>query len=103
MLLVTNGDAAVEALASAGIPGPFLPWRDVLHDGPVPPGHTLAELSEVRARFLASYGWGSFAELLTLFRQRDDVLRLAVQGGFGEQPRPLHAFRIRHSLLSASA
>jgi hypothetical protein len=47
-LVVTNGDAAVERLAAAGITGEILPWRDVLHDGPVP--HLPAEDSQGSAR-----------------------------------------------------
>ena len=29
-------DAAVERLRAGGMTGDILPWRDVLHDGPVP-------------------------------------------------------------------
>jgi hypothetical protein len=53
MLHVTNGDAAVASLAAAGVEGPILPWRDVLHEGPVPAGVDGAELRRLRARFLA--------------------------------------------------
>jgi hypothetical protein len=34
-LHVTNGDATVPGLRGTGIAGPILPWRDVLHEGPV--------------------------------------------------------------------
>jgi len=51
-LNITNGDSAANIMADAGIAGVILPWRDILHDGPVPGGLGLAELAEVRAAFL---------------------------------------------------
>lgn len=36
MLNITNGDSAVEIMKAAKSEGVFLPWQDVLHDGPVP-------------------------------------------------------------------
>ena len=59
MLHVTNGDCAVEVLRAAGMCGDFLPWRDVLHEGPVDPSLSLADLSVLRARFVADSGWAS--------------------------------------------
>jgi hypothetical protein len=44
-----------------------LSWIDVLHEGPVPPELGLDELRSVRAQFIASCGWTSFEEVLTLF------------------------------------
>jgi Domain of unknown function (DUF1835) len=52
-LIVTNGDTAAEGLRAAGIAGDVLPWRDVLHDGPVPQESSLEALSKIRARYLA--------------------------------------------------
>ncbi len=52
MLHLTNGDSAVPALRAAGIEGEILPWREVLHDGPVPGGLSRAELRTVRGKFL---------------------------------------------------
>ncbi|HET6764604.1 MAG TPA: hypothetical protein VFH27_13060 [Longimicrobiaceae bacterium] len=74
VLHVTNGDAAVAALRAGGITGPMLPWRDVLHDGPVPAGLTLPQLSDVRARFIAGEGWGAVEEVAAGFRERDATL-----------------------------
>lgn len=56
MLHITNGDSVVDWLLAAGVPGAMLPWRDVLHEGPVPAGLSLQKLSEVRARFIAEQG-----------------------------------------------
>lgn len=79
MLIITNGDSAAGAIRAAGIPGAVLPWRDVLHDGPVPAGLSLADMSEVRARFIASCGWGEAAAIRADFQQRDARLSAFAQ------------------------
>jgi hypothetical protein len=58
----------------ARIVGDILPWRDVLHDGPVPGGLSLREMSRVRAGFLAGAGAGGQAEMLAAFAARDAVV-----------------------------
>ena len=55
----------------------MLPWRDVLHEGPVRAGLCLEALSRERAAFIADAGWGSFAEVLEQFEKRDAALRRA--------------------------
>ena len=74
MLHVTNGDSAAERIRAAGVQGPILPWRDVLHDGPVPAGLPLERLSEVRADFIAARGWGATDEVRRSFAERDRTL-----------------------------
>ena len=74
VLHFTNGDSAVKGMRMGGITGEIVPWRDVLHEGPVPGGLDLARLSETRARWLAQ-GAGDSAELEREFRERDDFLR----------------------------
>lgn len=59
----------------AGISGEFLPWRDVLHEGPVPEGLALEELSKVRTKFIADHGWGDAEEIQRSFIERDNVLK----------------------------
>ncbi len=51
-LLITNGDSAVDLLKDAGRDAEFLPWRDVLHEGPIVPGG-LAACTAARAPWLA--------------------------------------------------
>ena len=51
-LHLTNGDCAIEPLRAAGVDGEILPWREVLHDGPVPGGLDPAELRKVRGEVL---------------------------------------------------
>ncbi len=74
MLHITNGDSAVERLRQADVPGELLPWRDVLHEGPVPAGFSLDELRPLRARFVASQGWPSFEQALQDLARRDAAL-----------------------------
>ena len=70
-LIITNGDAAGELLRKAFSETEVLPWRDVLHDGPMPMTADLEELSELRADFLAERGWGDPDTLRENFRARD--------------------------------
>jgi hypothetical protein len=81
VLHVTNGDAAVPSLRAAGVQGDLLPWRDVLHDGPVPGGLAPAELRRVRARFLARDGLLTEREALRAFEARDARLDAAAAAG----------------------
>jgi hypothetical protein len=64
-------------IRAAGIEGPFLPWRDVLHDGPVPAGLVLPELSRVRARYIAEVSGLDFEQVLREFAQRDAMVLAA--------------------------
>lgn len=75
ILNITNGDSAVALMQDADIPGRYLPWRDVLHDGPVPEGLSLEELSKVRADFIAACGWGESEKIKQEFIARDRVLK----------------------------
>jgi hypothetical protein len=74
VLHITNGDCAVDVLRKAGMQGDVLPWRDVLHEGPVDTSLALEELSRLRARFIADAGWGNHSEVLAQFRERDERL-----------------------------
>jgi hypothetical protein len=76
-LHITNGDAVVYLFKKAGVVGTHLPWRDLLHEGPVPGGATLEELSSVRGAYLASRGFGSPIKVMHDFASRDAVLRRA--------------------------
>jgi hypothetical protein len=78
MLHVTNGAAAADAIRASEIAGEILPWRDVLHEGPVPAGPLLRELSLVRAGFIASRGWGGVDEVRRGFEERDAALAASV-------------------------
>jgi hypothetical protein len=74
ILHVTNGDSAGGTLKLLFRQDVVLPWRDVLHDGPVPAGLTEGELNEVRARFIAGRGWAVYDDVLADFEKRDQTL-----------------------------
>lgn len=76
-LHVTNGDAVVYLFKKAGILGTHLPWRDVLHEGPVPGDLTLEECSRVRGAYLASRGHGKPIKVMHDFQSRDATIRKA--------------------------
>ena len=76
-LIVTNGQSGVDAITHAGIEGDVFSWDDVLHDGPVPGGYTLEILSELRARFISSLGWGDFQAVHASLLARNEKLKFA--------------------------
>lgn len=76
-LNITNGDSAGKLIQAVVGDEPVLPWRDMLHEGPVPAGLSLDELSAARARFIAAFcGLDLEATLLT-FADRDRCLEIA--------------------------
>jgi hypothetical protein len=76
LLHITNGECAV-AVISQAVSGSILPWRDVLHEGPVRAGLALEALSRERAAFIAGAGWGKISEIKTFFKERDAAFRRA--------------------------
>jgi hypothetical protein len=76
VLHITNGDCAVEVLSRA-VEGELLPWRDVLHEGPVHAGLPLDALSRRRAAFIVAAGWSALPDLEKQFAERDATLRAA--------------------------
>ena len=78
-LHITNGDSAVDLMRKGSIKGDFLPWRDVLHEGPIQAGLSLTEQSIYRAQFIASLGWGDPSNIKQSFEQRDFVLQTSHQ------------------------
>jgi hypothetical protein len=78
MLHVTNGDSAVLGIEGTGVGGDVLPWRDALHEGPLPAGVEADELRAVRARFLAECGWGDAETIEADMRARDERLQSAL-------------------------
>ncbi len=73
ILHITNGDCAVEAIRKAGIKGEVLPWRDLLHEGPVPSGKSLRQMSQIRARFIMGL-WPEIKGVDKGFQKRDRLL-----------------------------
>lgn len=77
-LIITNGDSAAALLREAGIgAGPddaIMPWRDVLHEGPVEETIDLGDLSQRRAAYLFARGWGDKQKLIDGLKKRDALL-----------------------------
>jgi hypothetical protein len=80
-LHVTNGDSAARGLRQSVIPGAVLPWRELLHEGPVPEELADHELREVRARFLGGAKPGGYERALADFERRDRRLAERAQKG----------------------
>ena len=77
MLHVTNGDSTTAIMERAGIAGDLLPWRDALHEGPVP-DLPADELRRVRAEYLATLGDASRGAVEDQLRARDERLAAAI-------------------------
>jgi hypothetical protein len=73
-LHVTNGDEAVARLVAAGVAGRIVPWRDVLHDGPVPAGLDADALRAERARYISAAGWAPYEAVFADFALRDAAI-----------------------------
>jgi len=76
VLHITNGDCAVTVLSQV-VKEAILPWRDVLHEGPVQTGIPLEELSRRRAAFIAQAGWASLGAVQDQFDERHRRLQEA--------------------------
>src|SRR6266545_6626977 len=77
-LIITNGDSAAELLAAGGKAGRILPWRDVLHEGPI-----LGELdacTRLRVGYLSRRFRIETADVAADFAARDAIIRS--HGGF---------------------
>jgi hypothetical protein len=72
-LIITNGDSAADLLAAAGKAGTILPWRDILHEGPIVEG-SLAASSAARIPFLAERFRIPEAEIADEFGERDALI-----------------------------
>jgi hypothetical protein len=77
ILHVTNGDSARVLMERSGVPGTFIAWPDLLHEGPTPlvSGE---EWRQVRSRYLVSQAYGdpgaSVEEMLHRYREGDAAL-----------------------------
>jgi hypothetical protein len=75
-LNITGRDAVAGLLREASVDGGLLPWRDPLHEGPVPAGLSLEEMGRMRARFVSgSLDERSFDQVLADYTARDDALK----------------------------
>jgi hypothetical protein len=75
MLHITSGETLFEKLFGLG--GEVLAWRDPLDEGPVPAGLSLAELSDLRAEYIAEERQIPLGEVQRQFWLRDEWLENA--------------------------
>ena len=69
MVHITNGGALAEKLRRwAGEPR-LIVWHDILHEGPVPGGLPLEELTAIRGAWLQANGYGPAGKLVERDRQ----------------------------------
>ncbi|MGH1351106.1 MAG: DUF1835 domain-containing protein [Methyloligellaceae bacterium] len=73
-LILTNGDSAVSLLKDAGVEATIIPWRDMLHSGPVPHTDTEDELIRIRAHHLADGEVNTEQETLEGLQERNSYL-----------------------------
>jgi hypothetical protein len=76
---VVNGDSVARTIA---LPGEVIVWRDVLHEGSVPPGDA-ATVYRARAAFLSAAGYGARDEILAGLEAADAALLAALADGRG--------------------
>ena len=74
ILHITNGDSTRLSLEQSEVPGTFQPWRDVLHDGPVPTRLPLPEFRRIRSAFIASGGFSDAATIERGYQQEDEAV-----------------------------
>ena len=75
MLHITNGESVTGTFRQVRFPGTYLAWNDSLHDGAVPQTATLSELSDIRAKALADFGWSGPENPRASFSARDRTLQ----------------------------
>ena len=73
-LIITNGDSAAALLAEAGYQDTILPWRDILHEGPIPDADDDL-FGLIRSKYLAENDQDDAEEILSDFKDRLTLLR----------------------------
>ncbi len=75
VLIITNGDSAAAILQKVYSDCAVLPWRDVLHEGPVPFTEDLSSLSLLRAEYLSNEYSLDLNQTIGDFKERDEILQ----------------------------
>ena len=74
LMHLLNGDSVRWTMERSQVPGNFVVWADVLHEGFVPTDVGSAHWRESRARFIADSGLESYAEALRTYESWDAQL-----------------------------
>jgi RNA polymerase sigma factor (sigma-70 family) len=81
-LHILNGDSVRGTLEQSDVPGAFVAYAEILHEGPVPRENGSASWRETRARYLAARGYVSYAQALQTAGDWD--ARVAAFGDYDE-------------------
>lgn len=73
-LVYTNGDSASSKIEELQLADKVVPWRDILHEGPVEGHMPLAKRSEARAKFILEFDGGDLSDIHQSFKDRDKTL-----------------------------
>lgn len=73
-LVYTNGDSAGSKIEELQLADKVVPWRDILHEGPVEGHMPLAKRSEARAKFISEFDGGDLPDIHQSFKDRDKTL-----------------------------
>lgn len=76
--IITNGDSAATRIKGLESGATVLPWRDVLHDGPVCAHDDLPSQSAERARFIAGLANEDPMQVAADFKARDKAFLYAI-------------------------
>ena len=74
-LVITNGDSTADLIKESGIGTTVLPWRDVLHEGPISEIGGLECLAPVRARYLSGEFGLDYEQVLQSFNERNEIVK----------------------------
>lgn len=79
VLHVTNGDVLAQRLSTLGLSGIILPWREILHEGPLPTYASFDEkgrrdFNAERASYIIQQGWGTPEDVVFDMDQRDSLI-----------------------------
>lgn len=74
MLHITNGSVVAGLLRALGLKGDLISWDDLLHEGPVQAGLSVAALRGSRAAFLARCGSGEAGQIAQQLQSRDEAV-----------------------------
>ena len=73
-LIITNGDSAADLLQDANLADLVLPWRDVLHEGPIPDAEDDI-FGVLRAKYLADGHFNTEEDVVAEFKERLEIMR----------------------------
>src|SRR5262245_59992884 len=74
MLHITDGESVAGTLRETGLPGVVSTYGDMMFEGPAPAGLDAEEWRDVRARFMATAGYGSAVEAQQYLKACEDTL-----------------------------